>query len=724
MKLISVKGRNIGLLKGEFEFNFDDSLTVITGPIGCGKSTILTLIRASLTNSFPGNAGSWASWGVMPQEACYFVVTWRVGNNVLHIAKCVAGEKQFATLNIPRLLIEADSGEVETITSSKEALEKTLGLITVPANIIDGHLIVDQDSITAPVASTPARFKEIIHTLTRTNELEVLRGRVRDILMSVVVPDVQPELDAAQIECNVQLGEVNKNVELIEKLLKDATAINVEETHYKLDTLELVKRNTEKRKLLNDEVVIATAALEQLTKAVLKDQMLAIALEENIKTLEPEIAGAKTLVYSADSIIKDNLRLAKLRQQVKETTLALNQFTDNPLQSPESEQPTEADLKELEESLNNVKQELHVLKKRLELALAGNCPECGTSTCICPKDLAAMNSEIAKLDLLKAEYSSLLVKAKNGIVSWTKYETEAKNWVHSVTALSSKLDAFAVELELLKDTPYLDEAIKQNSVKMLESYEASTNYMLRVKNDVAAKTGHLENQKIHVATKQAALAEIPPAVFDPNEHAKCTKLLDDHLAIRMQLAATEGALTVAHKGLTRANERLVTQTQRKATIKPIESLRTILNLASSVLVKDGLPKLLSLQYMGKLNERIKFYLNMINADFSAYIDENLEFMAKKADGLVHRTGRLSGGQKQQASVAYLLAVNDVFASTLGVLALDEPSGAMQEGNSQELAEAFSYLAKVGQQTGRQFIIITHSAALAAYGCTKIELQGN
>ena len=724
MKLISVKGRNIGLLKGEFEFNFDDSLTVITGPIGCGKSTILTLIRASLTNSFPGNAGSWASWGVMPQEACYFVVTWRVGNNVLHIAKCVAGEKQFATLNIPRLLIEADSGEVETITSSKEALEKTLGLITVPANIIDGHLIVDQDSITAPVASTPARFKEIIHTLTRTNELEVLRGRVRDILMSVVVPDVQPELDAAQIECNVQLGEVNKNVELIEKLLKDATAINVEETHYKLDTLELVKRNTEKRKLLNDEVVIATAALEQLIKAVLKDQMLAVALEENIKTLEPEIAGAKTLVYSADSIIKDNLRLAKLRQQVKETTLALNQFTDNPLQSPELEQPTEADLKELEESLNNVKQELHVLKKRLELALAGNCPECGTSTCICPKDLAAMNSEIAKLDLLKAEYSSLLVKAKNGIVSWTKYETEAKNWVHSVTALSSKLDAFAVELELLKDTPYLDEAIKQNSVKMLESYEASTNYMLRVKNDVAAKTGHLENQKIHVATKQAALAEIPPAVFDPNEHAKCTKLLDDHLAIRMQLAATEGALTVAHKGLTRANERLVTQTQRKATIKPIESLRTILNLASSVLVKDGLPKLLSLQYMGKLNERIKFYLNMINADFSAYIDENLEFMAKKADGLVHRTGRLSGGQKQQASVAYLLAVNDVFASTLGVLALDEPSGAMQEGNSQELAEAFSYLAKVGQQTGRQFIIITHSAALAAYGCTKIELQGN
>lgn len=141
------------------------------------------------------------------------------------------------------------------------------------------------------------------------------------------------------------------------------------------------------------------------------------------------------------------------------------------------------------------------------------------------------------------------------------------------------------------------------------------------------------------------------------------------------------------------------------------------------MLKDGLPKLLSLQYMGKLNARLAFYLSTINAEFTAYIDENLEFTARKADGLVHRANRLSGGQKQQASVAYLLAVNDVFASTLGILALDEPSGAMQEGNSQELAEAFSYLAKVGKQTGRQFIVITHSTALAAHGCTNIALQG-
>jgi DNA repair exonuclease SbcCD ATPase subunit len=183
-----------------------------------------------------------------------------------------------------------------------------------------------------------------------------------------------------------------------------------------------------------------------------------------------------------------------------------------------------------------------------------------------------------------------------------------------------------------------------------------------------------------------------------------------------------GELSATQKTLDRAQDRLKVYLDRKAKIEPTLRFREVLQLSEKALVKDALPKLLSAQYMGKLNERIQFYLRMINAEFTAHINADLEFMAKKSDGLVHKANRLSGGQKQQASVCYLLAVNDVFASTLGVLALDEPSGAMQESNSQDLAEAFNYLANLGQRTGRQFIVITHSAALAEYGCKQIRLE--
>ena len=98
-------------------------------------------------------------------------------------------------------------------------------------------------------------------------------------------------------------------------------------------------------------------------------------------------------------------------------------------------------------------------------------------------------------------------------------------------------------------------------------------------------------------------------------------------------------------------------------------------------------------------------------------------MVKKSDGLVHRANRLSGGQKQQASISYLLAVNDVFASSLGVLAMDEPTGSMQEENAKDVAEAFSKLLQIGKQTKRQFIVITHSETLASYGEVRIDLRG-
>jgi DNA repair exonuclease SbcCD ATPase subunit len=196
------------------------------------------------------------------------------------------------------------------------------------------------------------------------------------------------------------------------------------------------------------------------------------------------------------------------------------------------------------------------------------------------------------------------------------------------------------------------------------------------------------------------------------------------LAIKQKAAKLEGSQESTLQGLDRAKAKVDAQEKRAASVKPIEDFRRILDKVNTILMKDGLPRLLSLQYMQKLNERLAFYLRTINADFSAFIDENLEFMARKSDGLVHHAKRLSGGQKQQASVCYLLAVNDVFASTLGVLALDEPSGAMQESNSRDLAEAFNYLAKMGQQTGRQFIVITHSNALAALGCKNISLEGH
>ena len=723
MKLLSLKGKNIGLLKGEFEFEFDDALTVITGPIGCGKSTILTMIRASLTNSFPGNASSWASWGITPQEACYFIASWRIGNKVLHIAKAVGGEKKFASLNIPRLRIECDDGTVEDVFGSKEGLERTHSLIPVPANIIDGHLIVDQDSITAPVSSTPAKFKEIIHTLTRTNELETIRSQVRDVLMSVVVPDVQGPLQESRSELALLEGQLNKLETDIQDLMLQYTGIGMDSVLAKLDLLDQLKKNEIKWSQLKVRRSACESSYTSL-KAQLQGQesSLASMLTDKQNTSAAAELARKSL-YSADMLIAANKRQEDLIIKARQLTRDLETCIDSAPVEPTHTKFTVDDQIIAIDSCNTSKQTLAFAKKRLELSKKGQCPECGTTTSLCEHDLDLLENEVDTCTSdVKVKVAEVLA-IQNGIDAWHKHENAVKEYNSCVLSTMEKAQEVNAELDSLKDTPKMTTEIKQEFSKVASIYDILLKDISASENSISALKGHMQSQVDMIAGIDNEFEDIPPARYDSQEYARVTKQHQEALSIKAQVTRLDGNLDSTRQSLERAQQKVTVQETRAASVKPIEHFRRVLEKVNSVLMKDGLPRLLSLQYMQRLNDRLAFYLDTINADFTAFIDDNLEFMAKKSDGLTHSAKRLSGGQKQQASVCYLLAVNDVFASTLGVLALDEPSGAMQESNSQDLAEAFNYLAKMGHSTGRQFIVITHSTSLAAYGCKNISLEG-
>lgn len=724
MKLLSLKGRNIGLLKGDFEFEFDDALTVITGPIGCGKSTILTMIRASLTNSFPGNAGSWASWGTPPQEACYFVASWRIGNKVLHIAKAVAGEKKFNALNIPRLRIEHDDGKVEEVFASKEALEKTHSLIPVPASIIDGHLIVDQDSITAPVSSTPAKFKEIIHTLTRTNELEALRGQVRDVMMSVTVPDVEGPLLEARTEHNLLSGEVGRLEEELSQLTRQYVALQIQDVCHRLDTLEHIKKNDDKRTQLESNRTTAVNAHVQLLQQQKVQEAALAELEQQKATKTAAAESAKKSLYSADLLLENNKRKAKLLDTAEKLTAKLQECLQSQPQAPADERPQAGSETWLVDRISELKQDLAALIKRMQLAEKGQCPECGTVTAVCNHDMDQLKSDVASKSAEVDLATQTLREVRRLEREWQDYEKAVQDCNQCAETTMAKAAEVDQELQTLQDLPVMTAEIKAGFARVVSDYDMLERGINSANNSISAVKGHIQSQLDMISLIDNQLADIPPARYDANEYARLQKIHEDGLLLKQKADKLEGSLETSVQSVERAKTKVDVYEKRAASVKPIENFRKVLDKVNGILMKDGLPRLLSLQYMQKLNDRLAFYLRTINADFSAYIDENLEFTARKSDGLVHAAKRLSGGQKQQASVCYLLAVNDVFASTLGVLALDEPSGAMQESNSRDLAEAFNYLAKMGQHTGRQFIVITHSNALAALGCKNISLEGH
>jgi lipoprotein-releasing system ATP-binding protein len=85
-----------------------------------------------------------------------------------------------------------------------------------------------------------------------------------------------------------------------------------------------------------------------------------------------------------------------------------------------------------------------------------------------------------------------------------------------------------------------------------------------------------------------------------------------------------------------------------------------------------------------------------------------------ADRMSHRPGELSGGQRQRVAVARALI------NKPKLLLADEPTGSLDEGASQSIAEL---LAQLNRDDGVTLVVVTHSRELASRIGHVMELSG-
>jgi predicted ABC-type transport system involved in lysophospholipase L1 biosynthesis ATPase subunit len=85
-----------------------------------------------------------------------------------------------------------------------------------------------------------------------------------------------------------------------------------------------------------------------------------------------------------------------------------------------------------------------------------------------------------------------------------------------------------------------------------------------------------------------------------------------------------------------------------------------------------------------------------------------------ADRMSHRPGELSGGQRQRVAVARALI------NKPRLLLADEPTGSLDEGASQSIAEL---LVQLNRDDGVTLAVVTHSRELASRIGPVLELSG-
>lgn len=201
---------------------------------------------------------------------------------------------------------------------------------------------------------------------------------------------------------------------------------------------------------------------------------------------------------------------------------------------------------------------------------------------------------------------------------------------------------------------------------------------------------------------------------------KGVDFLQDHISAMTEKSNSAATLSGAINMLKRQKEEMGEKLARaQARILENEQLLVFidnLKRLRSVFRKGALPSAYIEHKFGELCEVSKEFLGRTDATFEVERDPELPvgFVFRELegpDGLWQPQDSLSGGQRVRLSVAFLIAIQQVLISDLGLLILDEPTQHLDAKGVESLQELLSGIQNIVSDAGSQIIVCDHDEAL-------------
>ena len=129
----------------------------------------------------------------------------------------------------------------------------------------------------------------------------------------------------------------------------------------------------------------------------------------------------------------------------------------------------------------------------------------------------------------------------------------------------------------------------------------------------------------------------------------------------------------------------------------------------ALLHRDVLGRAVLSEYLAAMLDGTNETLAAFGVDFRLRQQTtSIDYVAVFPDGRQQPIGRLSGGQKVLASLAFMIAVNTTFAAQLGLFCPDEPTEWLDADNQSCIETAVSRLRTAAAERQLQTIMVTHA----------------
>jgi len=311
-----------------------------------------------------------------------------------------------------------------------------------------------------------------------------------------------------------------------------------------------------------------------------------------------------------------------------------------------------------------------------------------------------------------------------------KLELEASNLDKVISDTRSRMTLLMdlkrtksiLESEIAGYTP-AEDIDKEGHEAVIAEYDSLSTRIMSVRSELSSKEKELVSLRESRTAASNELAELGEISDMPQERdiqeaqqqlAIMEQLLSERRRLRDEIASISVKQHQFDEAISRLKLQLKSEEKEARWVGLCKRVREILHV-------NGLPALMMREYVSHLNGRMKHYLDIWEAPFVFYLDENLAFKAKFRDGICSAS-ILSGGQRIIASTSFRLAMVDTFAKDIGLLVLDEPSASLDSENKVHLQNLMLKLKNMAGDTGKQIILVTHEERYKGFFDNVIDLE--
>ena len=635
-----------------------DGLTALRGLNGVGKSNCLNSIFFALTGE------SYLEGKSRPN-----MLKW--GTDTGYVSLDFAADDG-AEYNITRDLHKAGvklTGEGINLTKSKEASKFISELIHVDADVLKVSSFMPQDKAGALIFGTQSERQTAFSRLFNLLRMDALRALIlKEINTIPQYPDVSDLVE----QLKTSISGIKMSLSTYGDMDKDASYLEKNEARYQaMRPFQYVELSAEEKAT---KLALAEAALLEATAELGDANERMEALPEPV-VLDPEdtslYSGFQPFQELCAKFVSESRRLAESPESIFDST----------------------EYDSIDGSVLQIKQKQFQDEKRLALLLAGKCDKCGSEFPSDASEIDALRADVSEatedlkaLGFLKQKLASELAESRER--NRVRGLLEA-----SVATLEKSVSEKSHIYENYDPAPYLEEVGK---------FEAARGAKAE-RDKLQAEINAITRGSLTIAER--AVSEIKAKEARPTDYSK--EFMDEYAitAARHQESLTNTAALKAQ--LDMFNSQLDGRRLEEKRREVFNKQRALLSDLRDMLHVGKYPRLVIKRRKDKLAKLLNKYLEIFEIPFTVKIDDSLEFLCAFADNPNAKAIELSGGQKAMLLVSCRLAVAELLAKSVGVLAFDEPGAALDIEARVALVETFELVRKYLSSQSTQILVASH-----------------